>query len=464
MNTQFTLGSTLEELTLYETSLESSSPGQEVNKVFKENPLLPGIIITENGKFLGMISRRRFFEYMSRPYSLELFSNRPLLILYRFAKSALLILDSNTTIVAGVRQCLLRSLELIYEPVVVKINQGDYKVLDSHQLLLAQLQIHEMTTSAMRESQSQLRQQAKQLENALQELQQTQVQLIQTEKMSSLGQLVAGVAHEINNPLSFILGNLPHAKEYIEGLIKMFDLYEKHYPEPQPEIEELAEEIELDYLIEDLPIALHSMEDGAQRIRQFVLSLRNFSRLDESQMKTVNIHEGLDNTLVMINSKLTEKDKFKGIATDKKYGDLPKIECYAGQLNQVFLNIMVNAIDALEEATVEREKHKKEVQITDFTPTITIETSVEKGFCVIKIADNGVGMMEDVRARIFDAFFTTKPVGYGTGLGLSIAREIIVKQHGGELECFSEPGKGSEFVISIPIKQFNIQPSLPRFP
>jgi len=457
VNTQFTLGSKLEELTLYETSLESSCLGGEVSKVFEENPLLPGILITEKGKFFGMVSRRRFFEYMSRPYSLELFSKRSILILYRFVKTHVLVLDSQTTIVAGVRQSLLRSPELIYEPLVVKIKPDIYKVLDSHELLLAQLQIHEMTTAAMRESQAQLRQQAQQLENALQELQNTQVQLIQTEKMSSLGQMVSGVAHEINNPLSFILGNLPHAERYIQGLIKMFELYERHYPEPNSELEELAEEIELDYAIEDLPKALSSMKDGAERIRQFVLSLRNFSRLDEANMKTVDLHQGLDNTLVIINSKLAEKEELRGIVINRKYGDLPLVECYAGQLNQVFLNLLVNAVDALEDAIKGKNR--------DFLPEISIETKLEDDSCVIKIADNGVGMMEDVREKIFDAFFTTKPVGSGTGLGLSIAREIIVKQHGGGLECFSEPGKGTEFVISIPIKQSdNKKSSLPRFP
>ena len=267
-------------------------------------------------------------------------------------------------------------------------------------------------------------------------------------------------AHEINNPLSFILGNLPHAEKYIQGLIKMFALYEKLYPEPKSELEELAEEIELDYAIEDLPKALASMVDGAERIRQFVLSLRNFSRLDEAAMKTVNIHEGLDNTLVVINSKLTEKEELREIVIKRKYGDLPRIECYAGQLNQVFLNLLVNAVDALEEAMAETEGKNR-----DFIPTISLETFVENDSCVIKIADNGVGMMEDVREKIFDAFFTTKPVGSGTGLGLSIAREIIVKQHGGELECFSELGKGTEFVISIPIRHSHgNKSSLLRFP
>lgn len=462
MNSQFTLGSTLEELTLYEASLESNSPGEQVAKFFEANPLLPGIIITEKENFLGMISRRRFFEYMSRPYSLELFSKRPLLVLYRFAKSDILVLDSKTHILAAVRQSLMRSAESVHEPIVVETQSKIYQILDVHQLLLAQLQIHELTTAAMRESQTQLRQQAKQLEQAIQELQRTQTQLIQTEKMSSLGQLVAGIAHEINNPVSFIFGNLPHAEEYIKGLIKMLKLYQQYYPQPQVEIDDLGEEIELDYLIEDLPKVFNSMRDGAERIRKIVLSLRNFSRLDEADMKAVNIHEGLDNTLLIIQSKFGETEDFPGIIVCKEYGNLPKVECYAGQLNQVFINIFSNAIDALEKLANDNQSSQ---DIQNFKPTISIRTEATNSDRIaIKISDNGEGIKEDIRQRIFDPFFTTKPVGSGTGLGLSIAYEIIVQQHGGNLQCFSEPGKGAEFVISIPIKQkSHPQKTMPRF-
>ena len=451
MNSQFSLGSTLEELTLHEASLESNSPGEEVSKFFEKNPLLPGIIITENGNFLGMISRRRFFEYMSRPYSLELFSKRPLLILYRFAQTDVLVLDRQTHILVAVRQSLMRSPELVHEPIVVKTDSEVYKILEVNQLLLAQLQIHELTAAAMRESQTQLRQQAQQLENAIEELQRTQSQLIQTEKMSSLGQLVAGMAHEINNPISFIFGNLPHAEEYIQSLIKILQLYQQHYPKAKPEIEDFAEEVELDYLIEDLPKVFNSMRDGAERIRKIVLSLRNFSRLDEADMKAVNIHEGLDNTLLIIQSKLVETEDLPGIAVYKEYADLPQVECYAGQLNQVFMNIFSNAIDALQKFVVNKQSARDK---QDFQATISIRTEVKNSDRVsIKISDNGEGMSENIRKRIFDPFFTTKPVGSGTGLGLSIAYEIIVQKHGGKLECFSQPGKGAEFVISIPIKQ-----------
>lgn len=453
------LESTLQELPLSDVYLESKCLGGEVAKIFEANPLLPGIIVTEAGKFAGMISRRRFFEYISRPYSLELFLKRPLLVLYRFAETEVLMLERDTPILTAIRQSLQRAPELIHEPIVVQLEPGIYKVLDVHQLLLAQLQIHELATVVMRESEAQLRQQAQQLELALQELQRTQTQLIQTEKMSSLGQLVAGVAHEINNPISFIYGNLPHAKQYIQDLLHLMQLYQRHYPEGIGEVQAYAEEIEFEYLLADLPRILESMEQGATRIRDIVLSLRNFCRLDEAQMKSVDIHEGLNSTLLILQNQLREQLERPAITICQTYGELPAVECYAGLLNQVFLNILSNAIDALEAGV----GHFLGVNdpgtgaINNQIPTIQISTEVVHHKTVrIRIRDNGPGMTEEIRRRLFDPFFTTKPVGRGTGLGLSISYEIIVNQHGGQLKCFSEPGKGAEFVIEIPIHQSRI--------
>ncbi|MEG4963302.1 MULTISPECIES: ATP-binding protein [unclassified Microcoleus] len=477
------LRSTLQELTLYDFLLESECPGDEVAKIFQANPLVPGIIITKQGKFTGMISRRRFFEHMSRPYSLELFSQQPLFILYRFTKTDMLVLDRETSIMTAVRQSLERSPELIHEPIVVQVEPETYKLLDVHQLLLSQLQIHELSTVAMRESQAQLRHQAQQLELALLELQRTQTQLIQTEKMSSLGQLVAGVAHEINNPIGFIYSNLHHAKEYTEGLMRMLDIYRQHCPEFIPEIAAEAEKIELDYLVEDLPKVLNSMQQGAERVRDIVLSLRNFCRLDEAQMKQVNIHEGINNTIMLLQSQLKGKSGQEAIAIHKEYSDLPLVHCYPGQLNQVFMNILVNAIYALVESNkdekVDKQSHNNSPgdrkqsctnsqsslsNSTRLLPAIWIRTElIEKKKVIIKISDNGPGMTEDVRKRLFDPFFTTKPVGQGTGLGLSISYEIVVNQHGGELKCFSEPGKGAEFAIEIPLQQSPPAQILPRF-
>ncbi|MEG3987458.1 ATP-binding protein [Microcoleus sp. MOSTC5] len=477
------LRSTLQELTLYDFLLESECPGNEVAKIFQANPLVPGIIITKQGKFTGMISRRRFFEHMSRPYSLELFSQQPLFILYRFTKTDMLVLDRETSIMTAVRQSLERSPELIHEPIVVQVEPETYKLLDVHQLLLSQLQIHELSTVAMRESQAQLRHQAQQLELALLELQRTQTQLIQTEKMSSLGQLVAGVAHEINNPIGFIYSNLHHAKEYTEGLMRMLDIYRQHCPELIPEIAAEAEKIELDYLVEDLPKVLNSMQQGAERVRDIVLSLRNFCRLDEAEMKQVNIHDGINNTIMLLQSQLKGKPGLEAIAIHKEYSDLPLVHCYPGQLNQVFMNILVNAIYALVESNkhenVDKNSQNKSLgeqeqsctnsqsSLSNSTrpiPAIRVRTElIEKKKVIIKISDNGPGMTENVRKRLFDPFFTTKPVGQGTGLGLSISYEIVVNQHGGELKCFSEPGKGAEFAIEIPLQQSPPAQILPRF-
>lgn len=303
---------------------------------------------------------------------------------------------------------------------------------------------------ALRLSEAQLRRRSEQLEQILHELQRTQAQLIQTEKMSGLGQLVAGVAHEINNPVNFIYGNLSHAGQYIQDLLTLILLYQECYPNPNPRIREQIQVIDLNFLIEDLPKMLSSMRMGADRIRQIVLSLRNFSRLDESEKKPVNIHEGIDSTLLILQSRLKVKPDHPDIQILKEYGDLPKVECYAGQLNQVFMNILSNAIDALEAYTSDRLDGN-----LDHLSTIIIRTeTLDEGSRVaIRIKDNGPGMTEAVRAKLFDPFFTTKPVGQGTGLGLSISYQIIVEKHGGVLECFSQPGQGAEFVIEIPIHQ-----------
>lgn len=293
---------------------------------------------------------------------------------------------------------------------------------------------------------------AQQLEKILDELQQTQSQLIQTEKMSSLGQLVAGVAHEINNPVNFIFGNLIHASQYSQDLLDLLQLYQQHYPDPYPEIEEKASDIELEYISEDLPKLLSSMKVGADRIRQLVLSLRNFSRLDQAERKAVDIHEGIESTLLILQHRLKPKNAHSGIQLIKDYGNLPTVECYAGQLNQVLMNLLSNAIDALEERDLKRtpdrsQAHPSQITIqTQFLPKHTGEGPWVR----IKIADNGPGMTADVQARIFDPFFTTKEPGKGTGLGLAISYQILVEKHGGVFKCVSQPGIGTEFSIEIP--------------
>lgn len=288
------------------------------------------------------------------------------------------------------------------------------------------------------------------LQQALRNLQQTQAQLIQTEKMSSLGQLVAGVAHEINNPVNFIYGNLTHAEQYILELLELVRLYQEYSPNPVIEIQEHSKAIDFDFLITDLPKMLFSMKTGADRIRQIVLSLRNFSRLDEAEVKPVDIHDGIDSTLLILQNRLKGKPDHPDIKVIKEYGHLPLIECYAGQMNQVFMNILINAIDALDSYNTQCSCQT----IQDNSRRITIRTElINRNYAAIWIADNGPGMTEEVKKRLFDPFFTTKPVGSGTGLGLSISYQIVVQTHGGLLRCVSTLGEGTEFCIELPVRQ-----------
>jgi two-component system, NtrC family, sensor kinase len=298
-----------------------------------------------------------------------------------------------------------------------------------------------------------LQQQTEDLQVTIQELQQTQMQLVQSEKMSSLGQLVAGVAHEINNPVNFIYGNLQHASDYIEDLLNLVE-HQRNYPNASAEVEALAADIDLDFLILDLPKLLNSMKVGANRIKQIVASLRTFSRMDEADMKEVDIHEGIDSTLMILEHRFKAKPiKEAGreylspaIEVVKEYGELPLVECYAGQLNQVFMNILANAIDALEQSFVN--------SVTTCNPQIHIRTGiVAENQVIIYIVDNGPGVPEEIKRRLFDPFFTTKPVGKGTGMGLSISYQIITQRHGGSLECVSSPGGRTSFAITIPLRQ-----------
>ncbi len=302
-------------------------------------------------------------------------------------------------------------------------------------------------------------QQAQQLSKTLKELQNTQAQLIHTEKMSSLGQLVAGVAHEINNPANFIHANLNHASVYSQDILDLLKLYQQTYPNPTPEISDRVQDLDIEFLAEDLPKLMASMQVGTKRIRQIVLSLRNFSRLDEADMKFVDINEGLDNTLMILNHRLTATPNQPEIQIVKKYGDLPLVECYAGQLNQVFMNVLVNAIDAIEESLVIRHTLQESEASTSLVKNegqIRIQTELtDEKQVIIQISDNGIGMSEEVKQRVFDYMFTTKPVGKGIGLGMAIAYQIVVDKHRGTIEVDSTPGCGTEFSIGIPLTSKN---------
>lgn len=285
------------------------------------------------------------------------------------------------------------------------------------------------------------------LSQTLLDLQKTQAQLIQTEKMSSLGQMVAGVAHEINNPVNFINGNLAHASEYSQQLLELVGLYQQQYPYPTPEIQAELEAIDFSFLKQDFPKLLNSMDVGAQRITEIVKSLRSFSRLDEAAFKVADIHDGIDSTLMILQHRFKRMPTREDIQIKKDYGRLPLIECYPGQLNQVFMNLLVNALDALDE----RDKLRSPKDIQANPSYIQISTSLDPtGWVIIRIIDNGMGMSDAVRSRLFDPFFTTKGIGKGTGLGLSISYQIIVDRHGGRIDCHSTEGKGTEFIIQIP--------------
>jgi predicted ATPase/signal transduction histidine kinase/tRNA A-37 threonylcarbamoyl transferase component Bud32 len=290
------------------------------------------------------------------------------------------------------------------------------------------------------------------LKQAIVDLQNAQTQLIQSEKMSSLGQMVAGIAHEINNPVNFIHGNITHTCNYVQDLLDLIAVYQQEYPNPFPVVQEKAEEIDLDFVVQDLPKVLDSMAVGTSRIRNIVLGLRNFSRLDEADMKPVDIHEGIDNTLMILQHKLKANNDRPEIQVIKEYAELPEVTCYAGQLNQVFMNILSNAIDALDDKSSSwvMGNRKENFQL----PTIRILTELaDQNTVRIRIADNGPGINAEVQQKIFDPFFTTKPVGSGTGLGLSISYQIVVDKHKGKLICDSKLGEGTEFVIEISMGQ-----------
>ena len=308
-----------------------------------------------------------------------------------------------------------------------------------------------LAEEALRQSEAKERERSEQLAQTLKELQQTQAQLVQSEKMSSLGQLVAGVAHEINNPVNFIYGNLAYATRYTDGLLTLLQAYHQSFPELPPELQQQAEALDLNFIVTDLPKLMASMRVGAERIRQIVRSLQNFSRIDEAELKQVNLHDGIDSTLMILQHRLKAEGKRPEIEVVKTYDpELPLVKCYAGQLNQVFMNILSNALDSLEARLAASLAQKTE------TPHLQIRIRTEAiapDRIRVAIADNGVGMTAAVQQRVFDPFFTTKEVGKGTGLGMSISHQIVVERHNGQIHCHSALDEGAEFVLELPVEQ-----------
>lgn len=421
------LQSQLVDLMLHDYQVEADCLGFEVAATFNANPLLPGVILREAGQFLGMISRRRFLEAMSRPYGLEIFSKRSLRVMDEFGRIPALVLSGDTPIITAVQSSLERPPEVLYEPIVVQLNTTDYRLLDVHHLLLAQSRIHQLTTQLLDE--------------------QSQAKLLQTEKMASLGEMVAGVAHEIMNPVNFIWGNLEYLSNYSQDLLQLLQLYEAEISQPSPQVEQFKAEIELEFVINDLPQVISSMKMGAERLKKIIGALRNFSYLDEGSKRPVDLQECLDNTLLILSNRLKHQ-----IQVTKNYQDIPAIHGYAGQLSQVFVNLIGNAIDAFNDL-IEQPPH------SNWQPTITITTQScssladpsNTGWIAIQISDNGSGVPPAVQERIFDTFFTTKPVGKGTGLGLAISRQIIVEKHAGRINFWTEPGTGTTFEVLLPV-------------
>lgn len=419
----FCLESTIQELPLQDFQIQSSCLGKDVAPVFEANPLLPGVIlINQQGEFFGMISRRLFFERMGGRYGIEMFYKRSIDVLYRFSQIEILILPGNTLIVEAAQQSLQRRAELLYDPVVVEIQPQVYRLLDVHQLLVAQSKIHELTSNLLKE--------------------QTHAKAIQTEKMASLGRMVAEVAHEIRNPVNCIWNNLIFLNSYIEEITKLLVAYDET-SEPSSIINRIKEQIEYDTLQEELSETTQGIRFGSEQLLKIVNSLRNFSHMDESQRKPADIHECIDSTLLILNNRLKH-----GIKVIKNYcPDLPMVKCYSGQLSQVFMNIISNAIDALKEKSTSLD--------SDWQSEIEISTEVivakDYNWLLVKIADNGSGIPLEIQDRIFENFFTTKAVGKGTGMGLAISDQIISEKHGGKLKLHSLPGQGTEFQIMLPI-------------
>ncbi|MEH1840839.1 MAG: response regulator [Nostoc sp.] len=332
----------------------------------------------------------------------------------------------------------------------LNIGAVDYITKPFHEEeLLARIKTHLQLRNLTKTLEKRVAERTAALSKVLKDLQESQIQLVQTEKMSVLGELVTGVAHEINNPVGFIHGNLGHASVYFQDMINLINLYQQHYPNPVPEIQQEIAAIDLKYMLADLPNLISSMKEGVQRIRNISNSLRTFSRADSDRKVSCNIHDGIDSTIMILKYRLKASEDRPDIQVIRDYGNLPEIECFIGQLNQVFMNLLANAIDALEESNLGRTY----IEIEANPNQVLIQTSLteNKKHILIRIKDNGVGMSPDIQQKIFDHLFTTKGVGQGTGLGLSIARQIVVEKHGGTLEVNSAPAQGSEFIIKLPV-------------
>jgi len=420
------IDSTLANLRRFDCSVSASLRGAELRDLFEAQPLLPGaIVIRDCGthrETLGLLSRKAFFRQMSQRYSVDLFSRRSIAEMLDYVQTPMLVLPIETAIVAAAQASLARPPELLYEPVVIDcsdaghVGENRYSLVDVHQLLVAQARIHELTKQLLER--------------------QTKEHAIQTEKMAILGRSIAGIAHEVRNPVNCIHGNMKFLETYFNDLDAMVRAYETG--SDADEIEELAEEIELDFLREDLPSILKTLTVSSKRMRDIVESLRSFSRVGSGKRQPFDVHTCLDSSLLILNSRFKS-----GVTFDKRYGSIALDAVgYSGQIGQVFLNLIANALDALTYSSTPIEE-----------PTISIVTEqIEERAIVVKIRDNGPGIPESIRARIFEDFFTTKPEDVGTGMGLAIVHQIITENHGGRITFRTDAAWGTEFEISLPAK------------
>ena len=453
------IDSRLEDLQLHHFAVEVSCLGQFVYQRFEASSVLPGVVLTQDSAFVGMISRRHFLEAMSRAYGRELFLQRSLSVLHQFINQDTLRLPGTTLITEAAQQAIARSSELLYEPIVVDCDSPHGPrsfLLDIHDVLQAQSTIHQLTTELLKEK--------------------TRAEMMQTEKMVSLGKMMAGVAHEIRNPVNFIWGNLKYVSEYTRDLANLVQAFDKEVENPSPTLRQRKREVDVEFVLKDLSKVVRSIEMGTERLRNLVASLRTFSRVDEVKRYPTDLHKSLDSTLFILNNRLKE-----GITIRKEYGELPIISCYSGQIGQVFMNLISNAIDALLEPMASLDNPQNQDNSdrdtpesqSGWEPCIRIRTQtrdrlpedtpgpVQSGtrWVSICIQDNGPGIPAEIQSKVFDDFFTTKPAGEGTGLGLPITKQIITEKHQGYLilrsPCLlpaaAAPGGGTEFEILLPI-------------
>ena len=455
---QLALDSTISELSLSKTKVDLSQTGEFTRQIFKDDPLLPAIIVFEQDKYVGMLSRRRFLECLSRPYALELFTKRPLRVLYEQVPVETLELHGNTSIVMAAQLALGRANDEIYEPVIVRLDADTYSVLDVHDLLLEQSHIHELATKLLRE--------------------QTQTTMFQTEKMASLGQIVAEVSHDIRNPVSAIYGNTECLLTYIEGVMKILRAYEKEYGTSATIISETLEEVNWDFVRSDLPQVVKSIQSGSRYLRRLVDTLQSLSHMeDHANPEAISLIECVDSSLTILSGRI------RNVQIVKNYIELPKINGYSDRIIQVFMNLISNALDALVDLKahpdlIEQREHlipkdaprtehsnvQTDMEIT-WQPLIMITSAIteidNRNWVSVKIADNGMGIPKEIQDRIFDNFFTTKGQGYGTGLGLAICHQIITQQHQGKIVLRSpylnnngDVTIGTEFEVLLPINYF----------